>query len=108
MPTEDNIELLIPQIAWHEDRSAIQSVDTSPASGLLATGGSDNEVRLWRLSREGVVSFVQSLTGHTKARTPGAPNGRARGVCDTLAHGRARPAFRSLSTLCASARSVSL
>ena len=68
MQVESNLELLLPQIAWHDNRGAIQSVDTSPTSGLLATGGNDNEVRLWRLSREGVVSFVQSLTGHTKVR----------------------------------------
>ncbi len=75
---EDSIELLLPQIAWHDNRAAIQSVDASATSGLLATAGNDNEVHLWRLSREGVVSFVQSLTGHTKARARDAiPRGHA-------------------------------
>ena len=81
---EENLELLLPQIAWHDNRGAIQSVDASPASGLIATAGNDNEVRLWRLSQNGVVSFVQALTGHTKVRPRDA-------VCSHQhAHARAR------------------
>mgnify|MGYP002835945473 CR=1 FL=1 len=45
------------------------SVDVSKG-GLLATGGSDNEVRLWRVNvgaQSGeAVSFVQDLSGHAK------------------------------------------
>ena len=62
----DTVEVCLPQIAWHT-REAIQSVDTSSTTNLLATGGNDNEVRLWRVSSRGV-TFVQSLAGHTKVR----------------------------------------
>ena len=68
---EDNLELLLPQIVWHDNRGAIQSVDTSAKLGLIATAGNDNEVRMWRLCKNGAVSFIQSLTGHTKVRTRG-------------------------------------
>ena len=65
---QDSLELLLPQIVWHDNRGAIQSVDASPSAGLVATAGNDNNVVLWRLSREGVVSFIQALAGHTKVR----------------------------------------
>ena len=92
---EDNLELLLPQIAWHDNRGAIQSVDASSTTGLLATAGNDNEVRLWRLSQQGAVSFVQALTGHTKVRWP-----NYRPPC----HPSHPPCpARSLSTSCASA-----
>ena len=68
MSAESNLELLLPQIAWHDNRGAIQSVDASSTSGLIATAGNDNEVHLWRASQRGIVSFVQALTGHTKVR----------------------------------------
>ena len=61
-----NVEVLLPQIAWHDESKAIQSVDTSP-SGLIATAGSDNNVVLWRLNASGHIVFVQSLSGHTQA-----------------------------------------
>ena len=41
-----SVEVLLPQIAWHA-REPIQSVDASTSSGLIATAGNDNEVRLW-------------------------------------------------------------
>ena len=46
-------------------------MDVSSSSGLLATGGSDSEVRLWRVGKAGqsaaeILSFVQELNGHTK------------------------------------------
>lgn len=64
---DENLELLLPQIAWHDNRAAIQSVDASPTSPFVATAGNDNEVHLWKITtRTGAISFVQALTGHTK------------------------------------------
>ena len=61
-------KLRLPQISWH-GREPVLSVDVSKG-GLLATGGSDNEVRLWRVNvgaQSGeAVSFVQDLSGHAK------------------------------------------
>lgn len=70
-------ELLLPQIAWHDERAPIQSVDVSQTLGLIATAGNDNEVRLWKLrggaQRIDGMSFVQSLSGHTKVSQSIAP-----------------------------------
>ena len=68
-PKAPTVELSVPQIAWHA-REPIQSVDVT-ASGLIATAGNDNEVRLWRLrpssgAKGGGLSFVQDLSGHNK------------------------------------------
>ena len=77
------MELLLPQIAWHA-KEPIQSVDASSAAGLIATAGNDNEVRLWKLptiaGRGEGISFVQSLSGHSKVRSrdPALPSPRRR------------------------------
>ena len=61
--------LCTPQISWH-GREPVLSVDISP-DGLVATAGSDNEVRLWRISLSAtetadLVTFVQELNSHAK------------------------------------------
>ena len=59
-----------PQISWH-GREPVLSVDVSSNSGLVATGGSDSEIRLWRIGKPGageILTFVQELNGHTKVR----------------------------------------
>lgn len=38
------------QVVWH-DKKPIFSLDFHP-SGLLATGGGDNDVKLWKVLRE--------------------------------------------------------
>lgn len=55
-----NVELSLPQIAWHA-KEPIQSVDTNPSSGIIATAGNDNDVRLWKLQGDGTIVFIQSL-----------------------------------------------
>ena len=66
---EDNLEILLPQIAWHVNGAgtqAIQSVDASPTSNFVATAGNDNEVHMWKIGNAaGAITFVQALTGHT-------------------------------------------
>ena len=71
---KNNVEILVPQISWHAQGASkspdpIQSVDCSPAAGLIATAGNDNEVRLWRVpARKEVLvpQFVQALQAHSK------------------------------------------
>lgn len=65
-------KLLTPQISWH-GKDPVYSIDVSnSSSGFVATGGADNEVRLWRLrlAKEAseAVCFVQELSGHSKVR----------------------------------------
>lgn len=61
-------KLLTPQISWH-GKEPVLSIDVG-ATGFVATGGADNEVRLWRLrlAKEAseAVTFVQELNGHSK------------------------------------------
>ena len=68
------VRVTTPQISWH-GREPVLSVDVSASSGLLASGGSDSEIRLWKVSPASssaaeVLTFVQELNGHTKARRP--------------------------------------
>ena len=68
--TSPRVLVTTPQISWH-GREPVLSVDVSSSSGLVATGGSDGEVRLWRVGKPGageVLTFVQDLSGHTKVR----------------------------------------
>ena len=64
-------KLLTPQISWH-GKDPVYSIDVSNSSGFVATGGADNEVRLWRLrlAKEAseAVCFVQELSAHSKVR----------------------------------------
>jgi chromatin assembly factor 1 subunit B len=57
------------QIAWH-DKEPVYSVDAH-SSGLIATGGADCEVKIWRLSVDGagvpVVVYVCGMARHTRA-----------------------------------------
>ena len=64
---QDSLELLLPQIVWHDNRGAIQSVDASPSAASLRPWGMTT---MWYSGapREGVVSFIQALAGHTKVR----------------------------------------
>lgn len=83
-------KLLTPQISWH-GKDPVYSIDVSNSNGFVATGGADNEVRLWRLrlAKEAseAVCFVQELSGHSKvcARAhPPACHRRPRRVAPTL------------------------
>ena len=71
-----SVRITTPQISWH-GREPVLSVDVSSNNGLLATGGSDSEVRLWRVGNSAqttgeMVAFVQELNGHTKVCPPQA------------------------------------
>ena len=66
-------KLCTPQISWHGTQPVL-SVDVS-RKGLLATGGADNNVRLWRVAspdesnekkRNELVVFVQDLSSHSR------------------------------------------
>ncbi|KAJ1620357.1 WD40-repeat-containing domain protein [Pavlovales sp. CCMP2436] len=64
----------VPEVSWHA-RSPIMSADFHPV-GLLATGSSDTEIRLWRVKLDSArkegdavihgydIGHVQSLIGH--------------------------------------------
>ncbi|KAL8746096.1 MAG: hypothetical protein Q9190_001853 [Brigantiaea leucoxantha] len=59
-------------VSWHNDNTPIYSVHFEPHSnkGRLATAGGDNNVRLWRLERDGedrIVTYLTSLIKHTQA-----------------------------------------
>ncbi|KAL1525958.1 hypothetical protein AB1Y20_020784 [Prymnesium parvum] len=65
-----SVRVATPQISWH-GREPVLSVDVAVRHNLLATGGSDGDVRLWRVNKQSaradeLVSFVQELSGHTK------------------------------------------
>ncbi|KAK5104776.1 Chromatin assembly factor 1 subunit [Lithohypha guttulata] len=57
-------------ISWHEDSLPIYSVHFDPhGKGRLATAGADNNIRLWKLERDGEdakVSFLSTLVRHTQ------------------------------------------
>ena len=51
------------QIAWHDENKPIFSVHFEPhGKGRLATGGGDNNVRLWRVDKDGEERRVIYLT----------------------------------------------
>ncbi|KAJ5919783.1 Chromatin assembly factor 1 subunit B [Penicillium verhagenii] len=58
-------------ISWHDDNVPIYSVHFDPnGKGRLATGGNDNNVRLWRVESAGEerkVSYLSTLIKHTQA-----------------------------------------
>ena len=50
-------------VSWHNDNTPIYSAHFEPhGKGRLATGGGDNNVRLWRLERDGEERTVTYLT----------------------------------------------
>ena len=50
-------------ISWHNDNTPIYSAHFEPhGKGRLATGGGDNNVRLWRVQRDGEERTVTYLT----------------------------------------------
>ncbi len=50
-------------VSWHNDNTPIYSAHFEPhGKGRLATGGGDNNVRLWKLEREGEERTVTYLT----------------------------------------------
>lgn len=52
-------------VSWHNDNTPIYAVHFEPhGKGRLATGGGDNNVRLWKVDREGeerVVTYLSTL-----------------------------------------------
>ncbi|KAJ5992328.1 Chromatin assembly factor 1 subunit B [Penicillium sp. IBT 35674x] len=58
-------------ISWHDDNVPIYSVHFDPnGKGRLATGGNDNNVRLWRVESTGEerkVTYLSTLIKHTQA-----------------------------------------
>lgn len=58
-------------ISWHNDNTPIYSAHFEPhGKGRLATGGGDNNVRLWRVDRDGEERTVTYLTTLIKVGTP--------------------------------------
>ena len=57
-----------PQISWH-GREPVLGVDVS-CTGLVASAGNDNEVRLWKVKvqpdENSQILFQQELNGHSK------------------------------------------
>ena len=50
-------------ISWHNDNAPIYSAHFEPhGKGRLATAGGDNNVRLWRVERDGEERSVTYLT----------------------------------------------
>jgi WD40 repeat protein len=68
-----------PQISWH-GREPVLGVDVSQ-SGLIASAGNDNEVRLWKIkdpaSDQPNIVFHQELCGHSKVCTGSCVSPRA-------------------------------
>ena len=55
-------------IFWHNDNTPIYSAHFEPhGKGRLATAGGDNNVRLWKVEREGEERTVSYLTTLVKA-----------------------------------------
>ncbi|KAI4284373.1 MAG: hypothetical protein L6R38_001479 [Xanthoria sp. 2 TBL-2021] len=59
-------------ISWHNENTPIYSAHFEPHSnkGRFATAGGDNNVRLWRLERDGehrTVTYLSTLIKHTQA-----------------------------------------
>jgi chromatin assembly factor 1 subunit B len=57
------------QVLWHEKKPVL-SVDFDPATGLLASCGTDKEIKLWRVGEDADgnpdVTHEETLTAHTK------------------------------------------
>ena len=57
------------QVLWHEKKPVL-SVDFDPATGLLASCGTDKEIKLWRVGEDAEgnpdVTHEETLTAHTK------------------------------------------
>ncbi|KAJ5765436.1 Chromatin assembly factor 1 subunit B [Penicillium odoratum] len=58
-------------VSWHDDNVPIYSVHFDPnGKGRLATGGNDNNVRLWKVESTGEerkVTYLSTLIKHTQA-----------------------------------------
>lgn len=58
-------------ISWHNDNTPIYSAHFEPhGKGRLATAGGDNNVRLWKVEREGedrTITYLTTLAKHTQA-----------------------------------------
>ncbi|KAL2038334.1 hypothetical protein N7G274_008983 [Stereocaulon virgatum] len=58
-------------ISWHNDNTPIYSVHFEPhGKGRLATAGGDNNVRIWKVERDGeerIVTYLTTLIKHTQA-----------------------------------------
>jgi WD40 repeat protein len=61
------------QVTWHareKKNEAVFSIDCHPTFPLVATGGADSEIKIWRLieghDKPTNVEYAFTLTGHTK------------------------------------------
>ena len=82
-------------ISWHNDNLPIYSVHCEPhGKGRLATAGGDNNVRLWKVERDGEERNVTYLTTLIKVSSFKAlnafakciaahPSGQCRPICST-------------------------
>ena len=60
------------QIAWHDENKPIFSAHFEPhGKGRLATGGGDNNVRLWKVDKDGEERSVTYLTTLMKVSIDG-------------------------------------
>ena len=82
-------------ISWHNDNLPIYSVHFEPhGKGRLATAGGDNNVRLWKVERDGEernVTYLTTLIKVSKFKALNAiakciaahPSGQCRPICST-------------------------
>ena len=65
----DKMKVKTLQVLWHEKKPVL-SVDFDPATGLLASCGTDKEIKLWRVGEDAEgnpdVTHEETLTAHTK------------------------------------------
>jgi chromatin assembly factor 1 subunit B len=67
-------EALTPQITWHGQddgkNAPVNSVDFHP-HGVMATGGADNDIQLWRIVKNDkgkpLPEYILTLSGHQRA-----------------------------------------
>ena len=70
-------------ISWHNENTPIYSAHFEPhGKGRLATAGGDNNVRLWKVERDGEERSVTYLTTLIKvsSRIIGLVHGHAKGI----------------------------
>ena len=78
-------------ISWHNENSPIYSVHFEPhGKGRLATAGGDNNVRLWKVERDGDERSVTYLTTLIKVVTLDAFNAIAKSI-PAHSSGQCRP-----------------
>lgn len=64
------MRVVTPQILWHVRSEPVFSIDWHP-SGRVATGGADNDVKIWKYhknnSPEQLFEWIANLSRHNRA-----------------------------------------